>query len=197
VPLVQTFANASARGWGDFLPSGATSSYDLISTTVVSSAVGSVTFSGLGDYSSIYKHLQIRFTGKLNDNIGSTAYTMRFNADGGNNYSTHGLLGNGSSVTSSATTSTSYMNIGNMPNGNGTNIWGASIVDIIDAFSSSKNKTVKALSGQLDYANHVLLNSGVWLSTASTTSLTIYPNVPTGGFNIRPGSRFSIYGIRG
>ena len=42
------------------------SSFDLIQTYTLSSNQASVTFSNLGDYSSTYKHLQLRMVAKSN-----------------------------------------------------------------------------------------------------------------------------------
>lgn len=170
----------------------------LISETIVANTTTSAVTLNVSGLGSTYKHLQIRVVGKLLDNIGSTGFTMRINGDTGANYATHRLLGSGSSASSSSGTSTTSINIGQMPNGNNdTTRWGASIVDILDAFSTTKNKTVRTLNGQLDYATQVILDSGLWMNTAAITSLVIYPNAPDSGLYFRSGTRISIYGSKG
>jgi hypothetical protein len=77
-------------------------------------------------------------------------------------------------------------------------VFGAGVVDILDAFSTTKNKTVRAFSGNYTAANNlgdrqiVHLASGVYLSTTAINSLTLYA-----ANNLVAGSRFSLYGIRG
>jgi hypothetical protein len=174
--------------------SGFDSDYELITTTVLSTATETVTFSNLGDYSSTYKHLQIRMTAKLNVETGSSEALLRFNSDTGSNYAYHDLTGNGSSVTSAAATSQTYMLTTAFPNSNSANNrFGAGVIDILDPYSTSKNTTVRTLSGQLDFATRMRFSSGVWLNTNSITSITIIGN-PT--YNMQSGSRFSLYGVK-
>ena len=164
------------------------SDYELISTTILGTATSSVTFdvTGLG---STYKHLQIRALAKSSSTNNNA--NLRFNGVTTTSYSFHTLYGTGSAVESAAITSaTSIANIVNMPPSQ----FGASVIDILDAFSSTKNKTVRYLSGMSDGGGvqSIALNSGLFISTSPTTSLTI-----TGGVNLATGSRFSIYGLRG
>ena len=79
-------------------PQGA---YDSLATvTVPSGGVASVTFAGIP---SGYKHLQIRALYKVNNtNSGSSRIT--YNGDSGNNYSSHYLIGDGSSASAGAVT---------------------------------------------------------------------------------------------
>jgi hypothetical protein len=69
------------------------------------------------------------------------------------------------------------------------------IADILDAFSTTKNKTIRTLSGSADSNNlRTWLVSNAWFSTAAVTSITIVTN---NGSNFVSGTRFSIYGARG
>lgn len=159
------------------------SEMELISTTLITSNTASVTFdvTGLG---SSYKHLQVRMA--ANSSASGATY-FRFNADSGNNYSQHLLYGNGSSVASGATTSTNAGYIGYTTNA--ASFYPASIIDVLDFASSTKNKTARIFHGD---SGNIMLNSGGWYSTAAITSITLYANV-----NYIAGSRFSIYGIKG
>lgn len=159
------------------------SDYELISTTLITSNTASVTFdvTGLG---SSYKHLQIRMA--ANSSASGATY-WRFNTDSGNNYSQHLLYGNGSSVASGATTSTNAGYIGYTTNA--ASFYPATVIDVLDFASSTKNKTVRILHGD---SGNIMLNSGAWYSTSAVTSVTLYANV-----NYIAGSRFSIYGVKG
>lgn len=157
------------------------SDYELISTTILASTATSVTFSSIP---STYKHLQIRMAA---NSTASGATFFQFNSDTGNNYAQHIMYGNGSSVASGATTSANAGYIGYTTTG--TNIFPASVIDILDFASSTKNKTARILHG--DNISNIMLNSAAWFSTAAITSITLYPNA-----NYVVGSRFSLYGVK-
>jgi hypothetical protein len=70
------------------------------------------------------------------------------------------------------------------------NIFGASVVDILDPFESSKNTTVRTLNGGAGFG--VGLISSFWNNTASVTSISLIPGT---GANFVAGSRFSLYGV--
>jgi hypothetical protein len=173
------------------------SDYELISSTILGSSTSSVSFSSLGTYSSTYKHLQIRWTarsdrsGQDNDVLGIT-----FNGDSGSNYAFHRLGGDGSSVFSEAGTSQTLPVFGyTVAAGTTTsNSFGAGVIDILDPYSTTKNKTVRVLSGLVGGRSWVFLASGLWMNTASATSITLDQLY---GPNFIAGSRFSLYGIKG
>ena len=173
---------------------GAAGSYELIESVILSSNQSSVTFSNLGNYSSTYKHLQIRAVARTDrsgngDNIG-----MRFNGDTASTYNWHLLAGTGSSVITSSG-ATTYMLPGWVSANNTTaNAFGAAIIDLLDAYSSSKNKTIRSLTGLGATETNIRLMSGLWRSTSSVTSTTLFP---VDGTNFVSGSRFSLYGIKG
>jgi hypothetical protein len=165
------------------------SDYELIETQILGSAQAEVVFSSLATYASTYKHLQIRSASLVNASTNS-AY-LRFNGDTASNYVAHYLEGNGSSVGSSWSTTTNKLFYGYWAVGSTTAAHGA-VVDILDAYSSSKNKTVRSLNGINTASPLITLYSGLWMNTNSTTSLTV--GSPS---NFLAGSRFSLYGIRG
>lgn len=172
--------------------------YDLLETQVLTSSASSVTFTGLGSYTD-YKHLQIRAVGRSNNSGNRFRLTgLRLNGDSGSNYSYHDLYGNGSSVISSSNTGSS-----NIPvlaiNGSAStsNAFGVAVIDLLDFSSSSKNTTIKSLTGFHDAAQpiyRVMLRSGVWLNTAAVTSITMGDLL--GGYDWAVGSRFSLYGVK-
>jgi hypothetical protein len=170
-----------------------TGSYELISTTILGTATASVTFSSLGDYSSTYKHLQIRSVGKTTvSGDGAEGLVLRFNGDSGSNYARHFLQAFGSTPSSGATTSTTSVQGGILAT-NSISAFGVNVCDVVDAYSTTKNKTTRTLYGSPSALSFIGLSSGVWLNTASVTSITLSS---TGG-NLNTGSRFSLYGIKG
>lgn len=180
-------------GLGFFATAGrAAGSYELISSTILTSSQASVTFSNLGDYSSTYKHLQIRFTARRSTS-GSVSTVMRFNSDTGSNYTRHWLRGNGSSVVSGAIAPDTSMFAGTHPGSDSTSgIFSGNIVDILDAYATSKFKTVRVFTGRS--SENVELQSGLWRNTNALTTIVIYPDT-TGDWV--SGCRFSLYGIKG
>jgi hypothetical protein len=169
--------------------------FELIESVFVASTTASVIFNNLNQYATDYKHLQIRLIAR-----GSGATTairdlfIRLNANTGNNYSAHNLRGAGVSVSSTAGSSLNI--IAQEPvfvgNSNTANIFGAAIIDILDPFSTTKNTTVRTMTGFTAATSRVSLGSGAFYSTAAITSVTIFPDTDS----ILAGSRFSLYGIR-
>jgi hypothetical protein len=174
---------------------GEVGTYELISSTILGGTAASVTFSNLGDYSSTYKHLQIRQTARSADNAETGVTVVRFNGDTGSNYNYHRLLGEGSSVLSQAATNATFVFAGgNAGNTTTANAFGAGVIDILDAFSTTKNRTVRTLSGiSVSGMTLVSIQSGAWRNTNSITSITALANTGT----LAAGSRFSLYGIKG
>ena len=172
-----------------FAPSG---DYELIASEILGSSQASVTFSNLGDYSSTYKHLQIRYAVRSTRSSTGDDLGLVFNASA-TGYAYHGLRGNGSTVTSFAATSRTSIQINSVAAAsNPTGDFGGGVVDILDAFSTSKNTTVRALTGAVS-APEVHLFSGFWNNTSALTSIKLEPG--NGGLLL--GSRLSLYGIKG
>lgn len=174
---------------------GAAGSYELISTSLIASSTTAVTFD-VSTLSSTYKHLQLRWTGRSTNASNDTTFLIRFNSDStAANYRGHALYGTGSSALSTDLTSEQgiYM-YGSLTAANGTaNAFSAGVTDILDAFSTTKNKTIRSLHGQEQAYDRIVLNSGVWFSTAAITSIYAYTNQGQWA----AGSRLSLYGIKG
>jgi hypothetical protein len=170
------------------------SDYELIETQILGTAAATITFSSLGTYAAIYKHLQIRFVaGNTNATADMDNVRLRFNGDSGNNYAHHRLWGNGSTVSPYASASQSSALAGLVVRGSAT-IFAANIVDIVEAYSSTRNQTIRAFTGGHITAQQIIgLNSGLWMNTASVTSIELSNFADS----FRIGSRFSLYGIRG
>lgn len=171
------------------------SDMELIATTVVGSAgVASVTFTDNGAWSG-YKHLQVRFTSRpISAGYAGTIYCY-FNSDTASNYSSHKLYGNGSTVTSSANTSSGsiYAYAMNIESTSTANAFSANIIDILDFANTNKYKTAKWLTGYTGSgSNQVGLVSGSWRNTAAITTV----HIDCDG-DLVAGSRISLYGVRG
>jgi len=187
------FGVLSAAGAG-----GVAGDYELIATEILTASQASVTFSNLGDYSSTYKHLQIRATMRSASTFASgfaDTVQVQLNGDGGTNYSSHYLWGTGSAVQSSGIANLQYFFIPDpMPaNGGAANNFGTFVIDILDAYSTTKNKTLRSLGGYSDpNGRTVSLSSGAWYNTNSITSVLLRSQTA----NTVAGSRFSLYGIK-
>lgn len=187
IPLgIFAVAGAGGGGFG----------YEQIATQLVSSSSATVTFSGI---SSIYKHLQIRFTCKTSSASLPIDLNMWFNGDTGANYTYHQLFGEGSNMFSSSVHPANAIALQNASISSQDNRFGAGIIDIPDYVNTNKFKTIKSLHGvvgQNTASNaQITLGSGFWRNTAAITSISFNS---TGGASrtIESGSRFSIYGIR-
>jgi hypothetical protein len=183
----------SAAGAGG----GAVGDYELIATTILPNSVATtVTFSNLGDYSSTYKHLQIRWTARtVMAASTSDSLIVRANGISTTSYAHHQLVGNGSVMESGGSSSINQMRLGRITAVNGTtNAFGAGVIDILDPYSTTKNTTFRGFSGTTGADNFVFLYSGFFNNTASITQLDLSGLDNSG---LVAGSRFSIYGIRG
>jgi hypothetical protein len=171
--------------------------FDLLETTTLTTSASSITFSGLSAYAADYKHLQIRMLARISVNTNFTSAYFQLNGDAASNYSTHELVGNAASVGSGggANTSTPFVfRVAGTAADSGS--FGAGIVDILDAFDTTKFTTLRGFSGGhfLSGANPAIvqLASANWRNTAALTSATLKSAV--GDFVSY--SRFSLYGVR-
>jgi hypothetical protein len=168
------------------------SSEYLIESRVLDSTVASVTFSNLSQYAGVYKHLQIVALGRSSVAAANMGYRIRFNGGTSNDYSFHRILGNGSNVSAYADAVPTYFYItAGVIGAPGTaNAYGAAVIDILDAFSTNKNKTIRTLSSA---QSQIALDGVGWFDTAAIDSLVIESDWATP--DLLAGSRFSIYGV--
>jgi len=145
--------------------------------------------------------LQIRYISKDSSNASDTILNpkMQFNADTGNNYAYHELRGDGTSATTNAGSAYSGVLImsSSLREISASSVMGVAIVDILDYASTTKNKTVRYMSG-IDTnggtaGGRISLGSGLWINTAAITSITINANIA----NFTTTSTFALYGIKG
>ena len=175
-----------------------TSSYESIATVT---AVGGETSLSFTSIPGTYASLQIRFIAKDTDTAadGTQDVKIRFNSDSGSNYVYHYLRGNGTSAVASGTTpATSVIIINsNLREVSATSTFGVGLVDILDYSSSTKNKTVRYISGMDKNtgttASRIALGSGLWVNTNAITSVTMLADVTA----FKAGTTFALYGIKG
>jgi hypothetical protein len=185
---------------------GAAGAFDWLETqTITNTTTDVVTFSSLNStYGSTYQHLMFRINAKAASVNGNTAAAMRIYMNGiggdggGSSYATHLLRQiNSSGQQSQAYSSTSYGYIGFSTAQFGN--WGQYIVDILDPFETTKNTTVRSLSGNTEerfgdfrYSN-VGIYSTLFNNTAAITSVSFQHDA---SLQFESGSRISMYGLR-
>jgi len=169
--------------------------FQLLESTVLTGAQSSIEFTNLATkYASTYQHLQIRAVVQSTRASSLDALIMQFNGDTAGNYSRHTLQGDGGSVSSSGVANATYVFCGYLPGTTNPTSWAPFVIDILDAFETTKNKTTRSLSGQRD-PNWSLINlsSGSWRNTATITSILLDQEI---GGNFPTGTRVSLYGIK-
>ena len=193
-PLLATRAGDSAQGYGLFGSVAIPSSFESIATLTASSSTISFT-----SIPQTYKSLQIRGIARSTAASNFADFLkINFNTDTGANYTAHWLYdatpSNVGAVGQTSLTSFTTQT-GAVTNNSTSNLYGASIIDIIDYASTSKNKTVKVFAGadQNNTDQDALeLTSGLWVSTAAITSIQIQTG-RAANFN----GSFALYGIKG
>jgi hypothetical protein len=164
----------------------------LIQEQILTSTATTITFSSIPQD---YKHLQLRSVSRTN--AGTIDFNViLFNGDTAANYARHRLYASGTTVATGANASTAapYGGISSIST-DASGIFAASITDILDYSSSSKNKTVRNQAGTSGSAAVQLgLYSSVWLNVSAVTSLTI---TSSSASTFQIGSRFSLYGSKG
>jgi hypothetical protein len=164
------------------------SDYELITSQILGLTSDFITFTSISTYASTYKHLQLRYVVRGSDDN----FLIRLNGVSSASYATHRLVGNGSGVSSSNAPSNSWMWAGiTAPNSTASGVFSGGVIDFLDIYNNSKNKTIRTLSGYAASANNVNLASGFFNSTAAITSIDILGSI------FAVGSRFSLYGIKG
>lgn len=170
--------------------------FDSIATV---SGTGSATTLSFTNIPSTYKHLQIRYIGRMNGaNTGFPGY-IRFNSDTGSNYYWHFLRGRNSTASSGSSGGTATsITIAGFPAANSTaNIMGAGVIDILDYANTNKNKVIRNLAGtdqnQIFDDSYIWLLSGSWNNTNAITSIDIISD--GSGREWTSATRFALYGV--
>jgi hypothetical protein len=119
---------------------------------------------------------------------------IRLNGDTAGNYSSHQILGDSNAATPYNSSETNGSNmLGYYQNGgsNPAGAFGAGVIEFLDAYATTKFKTIRTLGGQHGYSI-VNLSSGAWRNTAAISSITIFSE---NSDSFAEFSRFSLYGV--
>jgi hypothetical protein len=187
MPLPGIYASSMRVGG----PSGA---YDALASVTLSATAPTVVFAGVPNS---YKHLQIRVmarSGRANSG-GGDWLSVRFNGDTSSSYSYHELYGNGSSAGTQAAASQTYGFTERIADaGATTGLFGVIVMDILDANSTAKNKTLRYLGGydMNGSLGSVMLGSCAWYNTTAISSITL---ASLNG-DLQVGSSFALYGVK-
>jgi hypothetical protein len=174
-----------------FRPSAA-GAFELLESTVLTGNQASVEFTNLvSKYGSTYQHLQIRIAARTNATQLNDYMKMTLNGDTAGNYAAHDLEGNGSNVASAGYPNLAFMGVQRAGGANSASgVFGAGVTDILDAFETTKNTTIRSFGG---VPNNIFLTSGHWRNTAAVNVINIAPGSGTLFVQF---SRFSLYGIK-
>jgi len=166
---------------------------DILAEQVLSSSAASVTFSGLDAYAADYQHLQIRITALQTGGGGGRLY-MRMNDAG--SYWNHFLIGTGSTVVSEGFSANGIRATNSLSVT--ANQFTVAVMDILDPFSTAKNKTVRTLQGNTGTFNAIGLQSGSWASTTAVDAISFATgNIGYGdGGSLAIGSTFTLIGVK-
>ena len=194
-----TFAKHSSMlaGNATFIPF--TSDFELLDSRVLSSSAANITFSSLNTLAAGYKHLQIRAVSRDTRAIsGSNNVIMTFNGDSASNYyQLHFMKGDGSNGSTGAEGAASYILPYTQPSANDTaDAFAVAVIDLLDAFSSSKYTTSRSFRGvnlAAAYSTQVGLSSGLWMNTAALTEIKLQPII--GSFAAK--TMIALYGVKG
>lgn len=200
-PLLSMLASAKAFGLTAFRslfePQGA---YDSLATiTVASENVTSITFDNIPND---YKHLQIRAITRSSRTVGGLPFeenTLVFNTYVfAPNYSRHHIGGNGTNYYSEGYSSKEYTTGGFAASStNVLNSFGTSIIDILDYSSTTKNKTVRVLSGvENNGSGSIMQSSGAWHLTDAITKITFTLSDQVNGSKYVQNTEFTLYGVK-
>lgn len=169
----------------------------LIQRTTLSADAATVSFTSIPQ---TYASLQIRILGK-GINTGADVglyFKVTVNSDTGSNYARHFLYGNGSATGAVGASSATPPIIGKIATNwtsTGTSTYGVGIIDIHDYASTTKNKTIRSISGvdANTAGGWIQLSSGLWQSTSAITRL----DFETSSNDWMSGTTFALYGMKG
>jgi hypothetical protein len=190
MPIVGSFAGASARAYGLGAGVGAPIGFNSIATTTLTGNQATITFT---DIPQTYKHLQLRVFSRVTTGYDAYLYLTMNGVSG--TYS-HYLLGINNQALSGALASNIYGPVAYGPSGGqSASIFGVGIVDILDYTNTNKFKTTKTFTGVdiTGLGSSVSLWGGYVASTSAVSSITL----TTTGTNFAQYSSFALYGIEG
>lgn len=164
----------------------------LVSTQVLSEGTASATFD-ISSLHDLYKSLKIVISSRTNRSPETTDWIkMQFNGVTTNSYSSHDMFGKVTAPGSRRIEIYNCISISNScpTSANTANVFGASVVDIINFGNDTKNTVVKNISYDSDY---ITIGSSTFLSTAKINTILIAPMFGS-TLTFAAGTRISLYG---
>lgn len=158
--------------------------YDPISTTTISSATSSITFSSIP---ATYTDLRV----VLNLVAGATQYMqMDFNGDTGTNYSITFLDANASTRATGRTSNANYIDLSQRTASNATTTFYA--INIFSYAGSTFKTCLQESNQNYNGSGFVGRQIGMWRSTSAITSVRLFSGVNIYGV----GTTATLYGIK-
>lgn len=170
------------------------STYQLISSNILSTSAASVTFSSIpSTYTDLVVRMSVRSTRAANSN------QMEFTLNGDSNtvYSITYMDGIGSSVTSSRISNGVNIYAGSLAAQNVTANTFNNTQIYIPSYTASQNKPMSvfnAYENNSTSTNQVAAIAGLYRSTTAISSITFTSG--SGSFSYEAGSSFRLYGIK-
>ena len=166
--------------------------YEWLATIAGNGSSSSITFNNLNTtYGSTYKHLQIRAVIRSTTSS-SNGDLIRMQINGSEANYGHHLYADTTSTPKSRAEASGYFGypLGSQTTDGG---WSPCIIDIYDAFSTNKTKTIRIMFNGRRAANEFGFNfsSLLFNSTTVTSSIAL---LESSAFDTS--SRFSLYGLR-
>jgi hypothetical protein len=146
---------------------GAVGDYESIQTVTASGTTATLSFTSIP---STYKHLQFRLLGRGTYAAAGLTCYLSINSNGQTGYRHH-LYGNGSAASAYAVTG--YGTIGGIPGSTVTaNVYGVSVLDILDYTNTNKTKTLRHLTGfDANGSGELMIGSSYSNISAAITSV--------------------------
>jgi hypothetical protein len=160
----------------------------IMGTTVGAGGAANFDFTNIP---STFTHLQLRiFSRNVGSEVTGEAYITLNGAS--TNYNNHLLMGDGASATSAGNTYTTLIYASRaIGNSAAANVFGVTIIDILDYANTNKNKVIRVLSGgDNNGSGFAWLGSGLWINTDAVNQVRYRNN-----FNLGQHSRADLYGI--
>jgi hypothetical protein len=168
-------------------------SFESIATVTVGS--GGVTTLGFSGIPQTYKHLQVRAFTRDTRSTSLNNYHMQINGDTGNNYMSHSIIHDSSTITAAygLANKTDYFI---QPSANTTaGVFASSIWDILEYSSTDRYKVIKNYGGyDNNGSGRMNYNSGLWLNTNAIDQLVFSIS---GSGNFAQYTSYALYGIKG
>lgn len=161
-----------------------TPTYDLLASSVLTTATSSVTFASLDTVAAGYRDLVLVVEARSNASV--VSFFLQFNADTGNNYNFVLARGNGGAESTARDTNREKITLSTA---DGVASQSVLVLTNIMDFSAGKHKTVLFRSDRV--GNGTEMGAGRYANTAAITQLRIF----TEANQYAAGSTFFLYGI--